>query len=67
MSTLSYYFIEGQRRNACRNDAVSVVRDEGKTQHVVEIIPAAEIPGKTRNEILHNAPRVFAGTLPRLK
>jgi hypothetical protein len=67
MSTLRFYFIEGQRRQACLHDAVSVVREhENGRPEVIDIIPAGALPGDTRTEKLKSAPLVYAGHLPRL-
>lgn len=65
--TLRFYFIEGQRRSACNNDAVSVVREGQAIPEVLDIIPADNIPGETRAEKLRNAPQVFANMVPAVQ
>jgi hypothetical protein len=65
--TLRFYFIEGQRRSACNNDAISVVSEDKGRPEVLDIIPADDIPGSTRIEKLQNAPLVFTGYAPLVK
>ncbi|MBU0800542.1 MAG: hypothetical protein KKA05_06000 [Alphaproteobacteria bacterium] len=38
--TISVYFIEGSRKNACRHDAFSIVRNE---RELLDIIPCAAL------------------------
>lgn len=63
---LCAHFIEGQRRQACNNDAASIVRYEGGRAELLEIIPLSQIPGNTRSELLENALKVHTGQIARL-
>lgn len=50
--TLKFHFIEGNRRQICNNDAVSVVQEKDGRDHVLEIIPVENNQGKSRSEII---------------
>lgn len=50
--TISVYFIEGSRKNACKHDAYSVVRDE---REVLTIIPCAALKAGQNSQTLKTA------------
>ena len=53
--TLTAHFIEGDRRQACKNDGISIVSSEGRYTELLAILPLSEVPGETRTEQLKNA------------
>lgn len=47
--SISVFFIEGNRKSACRNNAFSIVRNDSE---LLAIIPCAELKsGQTRNDL----------------
>jgi len=65
--TIEVYQIEGARSGRRLNEAFSVVAqgDDGRFTDLVDIIPKADIPGRTGDDVEAAYNKAFSGTTSR--
>lgn len=49
--TIIVNFIEGNRRAACKNDALSVIDTRGGLANVIDFLPLGELGGYNRGDV----------------